>query len=301
MDIRQLETFLWIARLGSIAEACKRLNVTQSTLSMRLRALETDLRVPLFDRNHKRLTLTAKGRDLVRYAEKIVDTAKQARMYVADPKAQTGTIRVGVAELIALTWVPELINQLNIRYPNVTIDLDVGVPRTLTEALTNGSVDLALVPSIGAPDAPLIGLSLGFVEFSWMASPAMQFPDRLLTANDLEDRPLIGVAASQSVFYSVLQQWFLEAGATIRRYNPCNSLAASVSMVLEGIGVGLLPNDYCAPLIESGKLQVLRATRDFDFEYFAVCSAEGEQTLPRQVAELAQQSSNFRKPGAAGR
>jgi DNA-binding transcriptional LysR family regulator len=103
------------------------------------------------------------------------------------------------------------------------------------------------------------------------------------------------------VFYSVLQQWFLEAGATMRRYNPCNSLAASVSMVAEGIGVGLLPNEYCTPLIESGGLQVLRATRDFDFEYFAVCSAEGEQSLPRQVAELAQQSSTFRKSQTAAR
>lgn len=301
MDIRQLETFLWIARLGSIAEACKRLNVTQSTLSMRLRALETDLRVPLFDRNHKRLTLTAKGRDLVRYAEKIVDTAKQARMYVADPQAQTGTIRVGVAELIALTWVPELINRLNLRYPNVTIDLDVGVPRTLTDALTTGAVDLALVPSIGAPEAPLLGFSLGYVEFCWMASPKMRFPEGLIAPNELEDRPLIGVAASQSVFYSVLQQWFLDAGASMRRYNPCNSLAASVSMVAEGIGVGFLPNEYCAPLIESGQLQVLRATRDFDFEFFAVCSADGEQTLPLQVAELAQQSSTFRKPAPAAR
>lgn len=301
MDIRQLETFLWIARLGSISEACKRLNVTQSTLSMRLRALETDLRVPLFERNHKRLTLTAKGRDLVRYAEKIVDTAQQARMYVADPQAQTGTLRVAVAELIALTWVPELINRLNTRYPNVTIDLDVGVPRTLMDALVNGAVDLALVPWIGIPEAPFVGLSLGCVEFSWMASPKMRIPEQLLTPNALEDRPLIGVAASQSVFYSVIHQWFQEAGATIRRYNPCNSLAASVSMVAEGIGVGLLPNEYCAPLIASGQLQVLRATRDFDFEYFAVCSAEGEQSLPRQVAELSRQSSTFREVGVEAR
>src|SRR5262245_58842859 len=83
MDIRQLETFVWIARLGRMTEACKRLNVTQSTLSMRIRALEADLRVPLFDRSHKRLTLTAKGRDLVRHAEKIVSAMQHVRLYVA--------------------------------------------------------------------------------------------------------------------------------------------------------------------------------------------------------------------------
>jgi hypothetical protein len=66
-------------------------------------------------------------------------------------------------------------------------------------------------------------------------------------------------------------------------------------MAAEGIGVGLLPNEYCAPLIESGKLRVVPVNRVFDFEFFAVCSADGEQSLPGQVAELARQSSTFRR------
>jgi DNA-binding transcriptional LysR family regulator len=297
MDIRQLETFLWIARLGSISEACKRLHVTQSTLSMRLRALEIDLRVPLFDRGHKRLTLTAKGRDLVRYAEKIVETVKQARMYVADPTAQTGTIRVGIAELIALTWAPDLINRVKLRFPNVLMDLDIGVPRTLTEALSNGILDVALAPALRAPEVPLAGFSLGTVRWSWMASPSLRLAAHTVSPTDLETQPIIGVASSQSIFYSVIQQWFTEAGATIQRYNACNSLAASISMVAEGIGIGLLPNEYCAELIRSKQLQVLRATRDFEFEYFAMFSAQGEQALPREVAELAQAASTFEKRG----
>jgi DNA-binding transcriptional LysR family regulator len=293
MDIRQLETFLWIARLGSIADACKRLNATQSTLSMRLRALEEDLRVPLFNRDHKRLTLTAKGRDLVRYAEKIVHTAKQARVAVADPNAQTGTIRIGVAELVALTWLPNLITQLNERYPNVTIDLDVGTPRPLTEALNSGSIDLALVPTLNPPNAPLLGLSLGRVRFSWMASPKMGLADTLITPQELEDQPLIGVAASQSVMFAFIQNWFTASGSTIQRYNPCNSLAATISLVAGGFGVGFLPNAYCAPLIERGDLRPLRTDQEFEFDFYAVCIGGSEQTLTYQVAELARQSSMF--------
>ncbi|HVF18363.1 MAG TPA: LysR family transcriptional regulator [Steroidobacteraceae bacterium] len=294
MDIRQLETFLWIARLGSIADACKRLNATQSTLSMRLRALEDDLRVPLFNRDHKRLTLTAKGRDLMRYAEKIVHIAQQARVVVSDPQAQTGTIRIGVAELIALTWLPQLIKQLNDRYPNVTIDLDVGTPRPLTEALNSGTIDLALVPALNQPIAPLAGLSLGEVEFSWMASPKLGFTDNVITPQELEEQPLIGVAAGQSVMFAYIQQWFIESGSTMQRYNPCNSLAATIALVAGGFGIGFLPNDYCAPLIERGELRPLRTTREFKFEFFAVCILESEQTLIYQVAELARQSSMFK-------
>jgi len=293
MDIRQLETFLWIARLGSIADACKRLNATQSTLSMRIRALEDDLQVPLFNRDRKRLTLTAKGRDLLRYAEKIVQIAKQARVAVADPKAQTGTIRIGVAELVALTWLPQLISGLNERYPNVTVDLDVGTPRPLTEALSSGSIDLALVPAVTPPAAPLTGLSLGRVEFSWMASPRMGFSNEGITPQELEDKPLIGVAAAQSVMFVCLQQWFLEGGTTIQRYNPCNSLSATIALVAGGFGIGFLPNAYCAPMIERGELQPLHTSRKFEFEFYAVCISESEQTLIFQAAELAQQTSLF--------
>ena len=293
MDIRQLETFLWIARLGSIADACKRLNATQSTLSMRIRALEEDLRVPLFNRDRNRLTLTAKGRDLMRYAEKIVQIAKQARVAIADPKAQTGTIRIGVAELVALTWLPQLINRLNDRYPNVTVDLDVGTPRPITEALSSGAIDLALVPAITAPVAPLTGLSLGHVRFSWMASPQMGFTDAVITPQELEDKPLIGVAAAQSVMWASIQQWFVESGSTIQRYNPCNSLSATIALVAGGFGIGFLPHDYCAPMIERGELQPLQTSRAFEFEFYAVCISESEQTLTFQAAELAQQVSLF--------
>lgn len=293
MDIRQLETFLWIARLGSIADACKRLNVTQSTLSMRLRALENNLQVSLFDRNHKRLTLTAKGRDLIRYAEKIVNTARQARMYVADPQALTGTIRIGVAELIALTWLPDLINRMQERFPNITLDLDVGVPRPLTDALSTSVVDMALVPSILPPQPPLLSLSVGSVRFCWMSGGKVELPQRQLTPQDLEDRPLIGVANSQSVFYAVVEQWFIDGGASLRRYSPCNSLAATISMVAEGIGIGLLPLEYCAPLIAAGKLRLLDTDRQFDFEYFAVCSAHAKESLAWQIAELSRQASTF--------
>lgn len=294
MNIRQLETFLWVARLGSVTEACKRLNVTQSTLSMRLKALEADLRVPLFDRAHKRLTLTAKGRDLLRYAEKIVGTVKEVQLYVADPAAQSGTVRVGAAELIALTWGPALIREVSKRFPKVIIDLDVGVPGHLTDALADGTLDVALAPVLNEPKGPFPVIPLGSVAFSWMASPSLGLGRKVVTPSDLERLAIIGVASEQSVVHWAAQQWFADNGATIHHHNVCNSLAASASMVMEGIGVGLLPNLYCAPFIETGRLEALRANRSFELKFYALCSAIGDQALPRQVAELARAASTFR-------
>lgn len=290
MDIRQLETFVWIARLGRMTEACKRLNVTQSTLSMRIRALEADLRVPLFDRSHKRLTLTAKGRDLVRHAEKIVSAMQHVRLYVADPTAEFGTIRIGMSEFVALSWGPQLLRRVSKQFPNVLIDLEVGVPGNLMEQLTAGQLDILLATLPAKPSPPLTAISLGTVAFSWMASPALGLPKQIITPEQLKDVPYISYDSRRSLFLPALHQWFADHGVRMQRVNVCNSLATSISLIVEGLGVGILPDIYCAPLIKARKLQVLQTEYRVKHEYYAMCRASEEPGLPHLVADMAQSS-----------
>ncbi len=291
MDIRQLETFVWIARLGRMTEACKRLNVTQSTLSMRIRALEADLRVPLFDRSHKRLTLTAKGRDLVRHAEKIVSAMQHVRLYVADPTAEFGTIRIGMSEFVALSWGPQLLRRVSKQFPNVLIDLEVGVPGALIEQLMAGQLDTLLATVPVKPGPPITVTPLGAVAFSWMASPSLGLPKRLITPEQLKDLPYISYDGRRSLFFPVLQQWFADHGVSMQRVNVCNSLATSISLIVEGLGVGVLPDIYCAPLIKARKLQVLKTDYKVQHEYYAMCRATEEEGLPHLVADMAQSAS----------
>jgi DNA-binding transcriptional LysR family regulator len=259
---------------------------------MRLKKLEEELRVLLFDRSHKRLTLTAKGRDLARYAAEILELVEQVRFYIADPAAAFGTIRVGAAELVALTWAPDLIRGLNAQFPNVLLDLEVELTLPLMEGLADGKLDVVLAPALQKPEMPYVGIPLGQVAFSWMASPSLGLGKKAVTPRDLQKLAIIG-ANSQSIFHSLVHQWFADDGFAIQRLNICNSLTASVSMVIAGIGVSLLPKRYCRPYIKAGQLQALRANRRFDFEFYAIYGAQGQQTLPRLVAELARSTSTF--------
>ncbi len=68
MEIKQLEAFYWIARLGSFAAAARKLHTTQPAISMRIRQLESDLGTQLFDTSRRTAQLTPKGRDLVDHA-----------------------------------------------------------------------------------------------------------------------------------------------------------------------------------------------------------------------------------------
>jgi hypothetical protein len=64
-------------------------------------------------------------------------------------------------------------------------------------------------------------------------------------------------------------------------------------MVMMGVGVALLPVEHYAPLVREGKLEIVRTNKNFDFEYYAIRSALGDQALPKILAELASEVSTF--------
>jgi DNA-binding transcriptional LysR family regulator len=95
MDIDQARTFLAIAAHGSFLEAAKRLHVTQSTVSARIRNLEIELGVSLFVRNRAGASLTPAGQRFVQHAKTLVLTVEQARHDVGLPSRYRASIRVG--------------------------------------------------------------------------------------------------------------------------------------------------------------------------------------------------------------
>ena len=75
MNLKHLETFAWIARLGSFSAAAERLGTSQPAVSMRIAELERTLGTKLFDRAGRSARITPKGRELIDYAERILSLA----------------------------------------------------------------------------------------------------------------------------------------------------------------------------------------------------------------------------------
>src|SRR5262249_4646048 len=150
--------------------AAAKLNATQSTISARIQELEESLGVQLFDRAQRKAKLTAKGRGLVSYAQSAIELFSEIQRQLGDPQALTGIVRVGVAELAAVPWLPQFVSTLHRRFPKLTLEFDVALPADLLARLNSGELDIALLP--GSRFASNIeAQSLGTVEFAWMTSP----------------------------------------------------------------------------------------------------------------------------------
>ncbi|MGA7644044.1 MAG: LysR family transcriptional regulator, partial [Syntrophobacteraceae bacterium] len=83
MELRQLKTFLMVAKLLSFNRAADALNYAQSTVSVQIRGLEEEFGVPLFDRLGKQVVLTEAGQVLMRYAQKMLDIEEETHCEVA--------------------------------------------------------------------------------------------------------------------------------------------------------------------------------------------------------------------------
>jgi len=294
VNIKQLETFYWAAKLGSFTAAAERLNSTQSTVSMRIHDLERDLGVELFDRSQRTARVTPRGRELIRYAEQMMHLSAEIRDRISAPDTIPGTVRLGVVEMVSVTWLPALIRTLHERHPKIVLELDEALTGDLYERLRAGQLDLILAPG-RITGYNLATRSLGFVDFAWMTSPSFDVPKGRLGPEELQRFPIIALSP-QSVHHAKIEDSFRSRGAYCHRLYTCKSFGVAASLATAGLGVTLLPKDQYKDWVDDGRLRIIESDPPIEpVEFTAIVAMTGVQPLTELIAELARDVSTFDK------
>ena len=294
MNLKQLEAFLAIARHGGFIEAAERLNLTQSTISARIKELEQDLGVLLFDRTRRQIQLTPKGRELLDYAAQAVALQREIKQQIGSPQAISGVFRIGVAELIAVTWLPKFVTTVRELYPAVTLQFEVTMNPAMLDGLRSGSLDLALMIHTGS-SSDLLTRSLGTVPFAWMVGTDFKLPDGTSTLDDIRRLPIIYQSAD-SFMNHFMSSMLHPEGSSRRSGTSCNSLAARVSLITAGLGVSLMPLITLETAPGKGRLRIVKADPPYvDISYDAVCAKAQGSPAVRVLMDLAAEASSFNK------
>ncbi|GGS47972.1 LysR substrate-binding domain-containing protein [Streptomyces griseoviridis] len=144
MELRHLQHFVAVAEDQHFTRAAERLVVSQSGLSASIRALERELRAPLFVRTTRRVTLTEAGRALLGEAQRILAQVRAAHEAVAAVQGVLrGTLSVGTEQCIAGVPVARLLAAFRRRHPDVEIRLRQAGSGELAEEVAAGRLDLA--------------------------------------------------------------------------------------------------------------------------------------------------------------
>ena len=148
LDITKLQTFITIAHEGSFTKAAAYLNLTQPTVSQQIALLEKQLGTPLFVRQPRSLNLTAAGKALLDYAERILALNQDAIQHTLEAAGLAErTLHLGVGHTLAIYLLPDLLRQLREWQPDLQIRIQVGNTADLLTITADGHVDLALVGS----------------------------------------------------------------------------------------------------------------------------------------------------------
>ncbi|AML52357.1 LysR family transcriptional regulator [Falsihalocynthiibacter arcticus] len=145
MDVELARTFLAVVETGSFFNAAGKVNVTQSTVSMRILSLEQQLGQPVFERSKSGATMTAAGRNFQRHATTLVRTWTQAKLDAALPATLESVLEIGAPPSLWDGFLIDAIPTLQAKIPNMAIKASLATSDILGPKLNDGSLDLAVM------------------------------------------------------------------------------------------------------------------------------------------------------------
>lgn len=285
-QLRSLEIFYWVARLGSFRGASERLHTTQPAVSQRVASLEAELGVQLFDRETRAVALTAKGRELYDYAERMLNLRGDMLRAIAAPSAMSGVLRLGVSETIVHTWLSRFIERVHQAHPAITIDIEVDVSPNLRARLIDHEIDLAFL--LGPISDPRMNNhDLSRYPLAFVASPKLDLPDGPVSLSALLRFPLITYPKTTRP-YIMLREMLRGPGLAQPRIFGNASLSSIVRMTLDRIGISVIPPEVIRRELDEGMLRIVATAIEMpDLTFTATLPVAPQGSLAQPLAQLA--------------
>jgi DNA-binding transcriptional LysR family regulator len=250
MELADLNVFRTVVRAGGVTRAAQQLHRVQSNVTVRVRKLEEELGVQLFVREGKRMQLSASGKVLLDYADRLLALAEQARdaLRASGPR---GVLRLGAMESTAGVRLPRPLTELHRRHPEVTVELHTGNPQRLTTQVLGGELDAALV----AEPVSDARLEKRVAYHEQVVVVAQKDHPPIRSARDVARRSLLAFE-SGCPHRKRLEDWFERSRVIPDRVIEMGSYHAILGCAVAGMGVALMPKSVLDTYTERGRLSV---------------------------------------------
>ncbi|MGX5217346.1 LysR family transcriptional regulator [Pseudomonas segetis] len=235
--LRELKTFLLVAKYGTFAAAGQHAGLTQSAVSAQMRVLEQGLGLRLFDRSGRAAVLNAAGRHALPLAEQMLGLYAQMALPTALAEWR-GELKVGAIASVQTGLLPDALPSFRAQAAQVEVKIIPGVSLNLLGQIDAGEIDLALLIK------PPFDLPKELLEVSLAREPFV-----LITPLSVEvDEPLKILAEQPFVRYErrsfggrLVSRFLREQQIDTRDTLELDELEAIVRMVENGMGVSLIP------------------------------------------------------------
>ena len=206
--------------------------------------------------------------------------------------AMSGLIRIGVTELVAVTWLSDLIAVIKARYPLLAIEPVVDLIVELYGNLEDRSVDIVIGPRAYKDDQYEYRL-LGKVEQAWLCSPTLFRSEGPVALQTLKSLPLL-MQPKGSGLQFLINRLLEENQVRIKSAITCNGMMALAEMAAAGLGVACLPQFLFEKEIAEHRLCVVETIPALPpLQYATATRRDAVGSLGAEVSVLAAEVCSF--------
>ena len=269
MDLNKTQVFLSVALTGSFTLAANDLGMTKSKVSRQVRELEEELKVQLFHRTTRRISLTHMGQLFFNACEPLVaqlqETEQLLKSKITEP---SGVLRVTYPSALGLNLFAEITNDFIKEYPKVQVEV---ILSDSTEDLVGQGIDCAIRGGV-LDDSSIICRLLFSCERGIYGSP--DYLDGFQEIQEPKDLSRLDWVSFKTWRQNTIKLIGENGSLKVPIQNQVmnvNSLLFLQTSLLNGVGVGVLPSFLSDAEISEGKLKrVLPDYRLEDIDFYLV-------------------------------
>ncbi len=278
ITLKQLRAFVNVAEAGSFTEVARRMNVTQSAISLLIRELETELGMQVLDRSSRRTSLSAAGSEFYSSVQKVLldlDLAIAKALDLQDK--QRGHVRVACTLLYGSTFLPHVMAAHRERFPNVQLHIvDASNTQEVLSLVSSAAVDIGVAPQ--RPSPPDLDQFVLFKDEVYVACPKSHelCSRQTVSWSDVLRYPFVSLTPD---FTARLQTDLQVESLTLHPSHSCAYLTTALGMVKAGYGIAA-STASSIPLIEALGLSVVRVGKPTIYREVSLFTKRGLALSP---------------------
>lgn len=258
MDVRDLQVFLSVSKHLNYTRAGEKINLSQPSVSVRIRQLESELRVKLFEQLGKKVVLTDAGQLLVPYANRVIAAIDDAHHAIDELHGlERGSLRIGASTTPGMYLVPQVVARFKRSHPKIEIHLRIKDTREVEDGVLNNEFDFGFVGGHLAAEEVSAHAWLTD-ELLLIVSPDHRLRNKkTVKKQDLEGESFIvreSGSATRATIVTQLQQANFELETVVEMENP-ESIKKAVQ---SGLGIAFISKFAVATELTAKTLTAIR-------------------------------------------
>ncbi|MFT5604828.1 MAG: LysR family positive regulator for ilvC [Paracoccaceae bacterium] len=258
MNTRELEIFTHLAKTLHFAKTGEAMHLSASAVSRTIQRMEEELGVVLFERDNRRVLVTAAGRELQRYAEQaLANWQGLLQRLTQSGRELSGELSLYCSVTAAYAVLGAVLETFRNRYPRIELKLHTGDQADSLERVAAGEEDIAITARPEQLHPRLAFQVLTHSPLRLIAPSVSCAVSELVSEPELPWEKLPVIMSERGVARVELERWFRLHGIKPNIYAQVSGHEAIASMVALGLGVGVVPELVLANSPIADKLRVL--------------------------------------------